>query len=266
MTTLVIGGTGKTGAPLSKLLHAANLPFLIASRSGKAPEPYKAVTNANIDRMYIIGPARVYEPFPIVKPFIDLARSKGVKRFVLLSTSQDEAGDPLQGALHQYLIDIRVEYTVLRPSWFQQNFGDILTAGIRDGNQTVSATGDGRTLFVSTEDIAEVAFGALTAEPSLNKDILIFGPELFSNDDVAELFSSILGRKITHQKIPIEALEKTFLGIGLSQQYAQVLGKFETNVSNGLEEEKFKSSVDKVIGKHTMEEYIRANRDLWVKQ
>ncbi|KAF9474125.1 NAD(P)-binding protein [Pholiota conissans] len=224
MVFLVIGGTGKMSTHLSKLLQVANLPFLIASRRGKAPEPYKAVAFDCIDRMYIIGPARVYEHFPIVKPFIDLAKSKGVKRFVLLSTSQVEAGGPLQGALHQYLIDIGVEYTVL------QNFGDTLTAGIRDGNQTVSATGDGRTPFVSTEDIAQVAFEALTAESSLNKDILIFGPKLLSNDDVAELFSSILGRKITHQRIPIEALEQTFVRIGLSQQYAKVLGKFETNV------------------------------------
>ncbi|KAF9482669.1 NAD(P)-binding protein [Pholiota conissans] len=282
MTILVTGGRGKTGIALSKLLHEAKLPFVIASRSGQAPAPYKAVTfdwtdpttyenpfkaDPNIDRIYVVGPEGVYDALPAVKPFINFARTKGVKRFVLLSASQLEAGTPFLGTVHQYLIDIGVEYAVLRPTWFQQNFGASFLGAIRDSNQTFSATGEGRIPFVSTEDIAQIALEALTAEPSLNKDILVFGPELFSHDEVAKLFSSILGREITHMKISIEALEKIFAGFGVSQQYAEGYASMENNVSLGLEEKLF-NSIDrqKYIGKHTLEEYIKAHRDLWIKQ
>jgi hypothetical protein len=58
-------------------------------------------------------------PLSTVKPFIDLAISKGVKRFVLLTASQAEIGSPvLMGKVHEYLLNIKVDYTVLRPTWF----------------------------------------------------------------------------------------------------------------------------------------------------
>ena len=43
VTVLVIGGRGKTGLVLSRLLSEANRSVLICSRSGTAPSPYKAV-------------------------------------------------------------------------------------------------------------------------------------------------------------------------------------------------------------------------------
>ena len=134
MTTLITGGTGKTGRILARLFHAANEPFLVASRTGKTTDPFKAVTfdwmdattfenpfnaaNPNISRIYLIAPP-AYEPLPIMKPFIDLAVAKGVKRFVLLSASQCNPGDPGPGGIHQYLIDIGVDYAVLRATGFQ---------------------------------------------------------------------------------------------------------------------------------------------------
>jgi len=132
MTTLITGGTGKTGSNLARLLHAEKKPFLIASRTGKAPEPFKAVSfdwmdattfenpfkaDPDIDRIYLIIPL-VLEPLPIMKPFIDLATSKGVKRFIFLSTSSTNAGDELHGQVHQYLLDIGVDYGVLKPTGF----------------------------------------------------------------------------------------------------------------------------------------------------
>jgi festuclavine dehydrogenase len=43
-----------------------------------------------------------------------------VKRFVLLSASQEGPDGALLGAVHKYLIDIGVDYAVLRPTWFQR--------------------------------------------------------------------------------------------------------------------------------------------------
>ena len=132
MTILVTGGTGKTGLVLSHLLKEANQSFLIASRSGTAPSPYKAVkfdwfdnktfenpfkADSNIDRIYLVLPS-VIDQLTVVKPFIDLAISKGVKRFVLLSASQAEIGSPPIGKVHEYLLDIKVDYAVLRPTGF----------------------------------------------------------------------------------------------------------------------------------------------------
>lgn len=135
MTILITGGTGKTGTALAQRLQRENIPVLIASRSGKAPEPLKAVTfdwtdpatfdnpfkaASDIKGVYILTPSAALDILDHVKTFVSLARSKGVKRFVLLSASMIEAGQSELGQIHQYLIDSGIEYTVLRPTWFQR--------------------------------------------------------------------------------------------------------------------------------------------------
>lgn len=47
-----------------------------------------------------------------------------------------------------------------------------------------SATGNGKAPFVSADDIAAVAYHALTDEKSHNTDYLVLGPELLSYDEV----------------------------------------------------------------------------------
>lgn len=56
---------------------------------------------------------------------------------------------------------------------------------IRREDIIVSAARDGRIPWVSVDDIADVAFAALTDEESHNKDHIIVGPELLSYDEVS---------------------------------------------------------------------------------
>ncbi|KAF8882042.1 hypothetical protein CPB84DRAFT_1686897 [Gymnopilus junonius] len=278
MTILITGGTGKTGIPLAKIAHTANYPVLLASRSGNAPEPFKGVkfdwfdqktfenpftADPKIDRIYLIAPTDV-NPFPIVKPFIDLAVSKGIKRFVLLTASQIEAGGPIGGKIHKYLIDIGVEFTVLRPTWFIQNFATLFYQSIREHNQITTATGDGRIPFISAEDIAQAAFDGLTVEKSPNTDYLVVGPELLTYDEALKILSSILGREIIHKKISPAEAPAVYAGMGLPAEYAAGLAAMEEKVANGSEAELFNAE-RKFVGKHTLKEYFEANKKLWIK-
>ena len=52
----------------------------------------------------------------------------------------------------------------------------------------MTATMDGRIPFVSADDIADVAFRALTDKESHNTEHLIVGPELYSHDEVCAQF------------------------------------------------------------------------------
>jgi uncharacterized protein YbjT (DUF2867 family) len=137
MTILLTGGTGKTSTRVAKLLKAVNLPFLLASRSGPdaAPAGYPAVKfdwtdestwpkvfeNGAIDAVYMMEP-QVPEPWvPMIK-FVDYAKAKGVKRFVLCAGTSAAVGKDGMGRVWQHYIDTGVEYCVLRPSWFMGSF------------------------------------------------------------------------------------------------------------------------------------------------
>ena len=137
MTIFITGGTGKTGLVLSRLLKEANQSVLIGSRNaGTVPSLYKAVkfdwfddktfenpfkADSNIDRVYLVVPSVIGQLTTTVQPFIDFAISNGVNTFVLLTASQAEIGSPtLMGKVHEYLLNIKVNYTVLRPTWFMR--------------------------------------------------------------------------------------------------------------------------------------------------
>ncbi|KAH9477745.1 Agroclavine dehydrogenase [Psilocybe cubensis] len=280
MTILVTGGNGKTGSILCKLLHSANVPFLIASRSGKAPEPFKAVTfnwldpttyenpfqaDPNIDKIYIVGPDNVFEQLPYVRPFLELAVSKGVKRFVALTSTQSQPGDRPTGVIHQVLLDLNVEFTVLKPTWFIDNFATMFYTSIRENNEIVTTSGNGKVPFIAAQDIAEAAFKALTADKTLQEEFLILGPELHSYDEAAHILSTVLGRTITHRHISVE--EKTqILSHFLSLEYAAYLADIEHKIAAGSEE-KFLEEADnkKFVGKRTLLQFFQDNRNLWIK-
>ena len=132
MPILVTGGRGKTSSRLSALLHQARVPFVVTSRSQDASVPYQqahfdwsdettyktVLETASFKAVYLLG-SGTSDLVEWMKALIDVARSHGVERFVLLSSSALEVGSPGQGQIHEYLMTLNVEYTVLRPSWFQ---------------------------------------------------------------------------------------------------------------------------------------------------
>jgi len=65
---------------------------------------------------------------------------------------------------------------------------------IRDESTFSTASRNGKIPFIACDDIAAVAFYALTSKRSLNADVLLLGPELLSYDDVSSSFESRLKR------------------------------------------------------------------------
>jgi uncharacterized protein YbjT (DUF2867 family) len=131
-TIIVTGGTGKVGSALVPILQEHGYPVLVASRKGNAPPGLKGfhfdwtdsttfepLLNevSNTFSVFLISP-NVDDPVTPMKTFIDLAISKGAKRFVLMSATAVEPGGPRIGQVHRYLIDLKVEYAVLRVSFF----------------------------------------------------------------------------------------------------------------------------------------------------
>jgi len=133
MTILLTGGTGKTSLRLASLLTSASIPVLLTSRRGpSASSAYPTIrfdwndsttwsnafsTASDISAVYLLS-GELSDPALIINAFIDFAMSKGVKRFVVCSGSSCEYGGPFHGKIWQKLDESKLEYAVLRPSWF----------------------------------------------------------------------------------------------------------------------------------------------------
>jgi len=288
-TVLLLGGTGKVSSRLAPLLSSNGYSVLLASRSGSAADltecdgikfdwfdqstydnPFNA--DSRISAIFIVAPP-VIDQLPLTKTFIDLAITKGVKRFVLLSASVLPVGDgPMMEAVSKYLISLNVEYAILRPSWFMENFSEVELERyqtIVGEDKIITAAGDGKVPFVSAHDIAAVAYKALTDEVPHNTDHLILGPGLFSYDEAAEMITRALRRKITHVRITEDESADRLHAFGIPNDYSRLLAQLDTYIAEGKEEIQ-NDTIFRLTGKQPVkfEDFVQdcVAKGLWVRK
>src|SRR4051812_9495778 len=128
---LVLGATGTTGSRVVDFLRRRDVPVRPATRTPReagqvrfdwADRDTHGPALRGTSAVYLVAPIGVVDPVPLVEPFLDEARRQGVRRVVLLSSSAVEEGAPALGELHHLVRTTVPEWTVLRPSWFMQNF------------------------------------------------------------------------------------------------------------------------------------------------
>lgn len=246
MRALVIGGTGKTGSAVARGLRERGAAARIASRQPRAPDQVRFdwadpdshdSALRDVDAVYLVAPALVRDPAELMLPFITRARAHGVGSLVLLSSSAIEAGAPGLGAVHAALRAGPPGWTVLRPSWFMQNFADPQHAighGILDERSFVTASGRGRVGFVDARDIAAVAVATLFAPA--DAALVLTGPEALSYDEAAVIVSEALGERVTHHAIAVDEWCARLVAAGMPTDYAAMLGALELAIAAGAED------------------------------
>ena len=248
-TTLVIGASGTTGSRVVAQLVAAGYGVKAASRHATpvlcaAPvrfDWYDPSTHAaaldGVDRVYLIPPPADSDPVAVMVPFLRQARAAGVHRAVLLSSSAIPEGGPAVGSVHRALPDLVEQWAVLRPSWFMQNFtGQHAHAlSIREHGSILTATGSGRVGFIDAEDIAAVAFHALTDEHAPDTDLVLTGPEALSYDDIAAIMTEVTGRLVVHRSLSGEQMRDR-LAAQIPEEFAAMLAGLDRAIAEGAED------------------------------
>ena len=155
---LIIGGTGKTGRRVAEKLAAQGVATRVASRSGETQFDWNDTTTwgpalDGISAAYVtyFPDLAVPEAPSAIQKFADLAAERGVQRLVLLSGRGEEAAQRCE----RIVLDTNPDWTVVRASWFSQNFSEgFFAEPLREGVLALPA-GDVREPFIDAEDIAE---------------------------------------------------------------------------------------------------------------
>ena len=136
-----------------------------------------------------------------IQRLVDLAKQKGVRRLVLLSGRGEEEAQASEAIVQAS----GLEWTIVRASWFHQNFSEgAFIDMVLAGTITLPA-GDIPEPFVDVDDIADVAFTALTEEGHNGEIYEVTGPRLMTFNDIADDQSRATGREITFQSVPHDA-------------------------------------------------------------
>lgn len=241
MRILITGGTGKTGRRVAARLRSKGDEPVVASRSGgngivfdwSDPATY-AQAARDIDAAYLVAPSGAFDLVAAMRPFIDTLIAAGVGRLVLLSAASLEKGGPMMGAVHAYLATHAARWTVLRPSWFMQNFSEQQHRETIIAEDAIySAAGDGRVGWIDADDIAAVAAAVLVDPVRKNGDVVLTGPETLSYDALAATISRAIGRDILHKQLTADQLAQRFEAAGMPPAYAATLAAMDGAIEAG---------------------------------
>ena len=241
-TTLVLGGTGRTGSRVAKNLIERGLSARTAAR-GDADVPFDwddktthGPALSGVDSVYLVAPVMRVDFAGQVSDFLDLAEAAGVRHVTYLSTYGIDQAPP-DFAVRAVELDLlsrtSLTLSILRPAWVMQNFSDDHLPLV-EGLITVP-TGDGADAFVDAEDIAAVAAETLAnPEAHAGAQYAPTGPEALTVADVAKMISDVIGRPVKHNDIDREAWISGAVAAGfVPSAYGEMLRWLTETIASG---------------------------------
>jgi uncharacterized protein YbjT (DUF2867 family) len=203
--TLVIGGTGKTGRRVADRLLKAGRQVRIGSRSAELPFDWEKPDSWERVLQEVKAAYVAYQPdlavpgaIETVEAFFDRAIASGVEKLVLLSGRGEVEAEQAERALQATSVD----WTILRASWFFQNFSEnFFLDPIVAGQVALPVAESVAEPFIDVEDIADIAVAAL-ADPQHSRQLYeITGSKALTFAEAISEIARATGREIAFVSI-----------------------------------------------------------------
>ena len=197
-TALVTGGTGTVGTRVATLLSADGVEVRAVGRRTHPPlhwhEPATwAPALAGVSAVFLLLP----EAEELPRGFLEAAADAGAERVVLLS-DRNAGVMGVQNLLdaQEQLRSSGLEWTIVRPDWFQEDFETFLRQPVLDG-LLVLPVGGMLQDFVSADDIAGVAAAAMRGGYA-GRVLDVTGPEALTFPEALAIIGGETGRSIAY--------------------------------------------------------------------
>ncbi|MET8091609.1 SDR family oxidoreductase [Micromonospora sp. NPDC005220] len=166
---------------------------------------------------------------------IDAAKLAGVERLVYTSILKaDTTANPLapeHRATEEVLAASGLAYTVLRNSWYTENYTEQLPQYLESGT-ILGATGGSKVSAATRADYAGAAVAALTREQDGNTVYELGGPA-FTFDELAEAVTEVTGTTVVHQDMSAAELASTLENVGLDAGTAGFVAALDQSIADG---------------------------------
>ena len=242
---LVLGATGKTGRRVVDRLEALDMPVRPGSR--RAAPAFDWTQEATWDAC-LEGVSAVYINYAselpvrgsadVISDFVDAALRHEVRRLVLLSGR----GEPEARVWERVVQESGLDWTIVRSSWFQENFSEGPFAEMVEAGEIFLSAGDIPEAFVSLEDIADVVTAALTQSGHAGEVYEVSGPRLLTFAQATAELAAATGRPILYQQIPHDALLAAVVESGAHEEevwlidylFGEILDGRNASVTDGV--------------------------------
>jgi len=173
-----------------------------------------------------------------VGAFAELAVSSGVPRLVLLSGRGEAEAERAEQAVRASGADL----TILRSTWFAQNFSESYWVDMLSGEVALPA-GDTPEPFVDVDDLADVAVAALTDDRHIGQLYELTGPRLLTFAEAVAEIAKATGREVRYVPISVEEYGAAAAEQGVPSEvidlltylFGEVLDGRNAHLANGVQ-------------------------------
>jgi len=248
---LVLGATGKTGRRVAHRLRALGRPLRLGSRSGAPAFDWNqratwADALTGVGAIYISYQPDLAAPdaAQAIETLTAQAAASGVCRLVLLSGR----GEPEAQACEEIVRDSGLEYTLLRASWFAQNFSEGHFVDAILGGELALPAADVEEPFIDVEDIADAAVAALTDDRHVGQLYEMTGPRLLTFSQAVDEISRATQRPFCYRHISADAYTALLQAQQVPQEYVDLIRYLFTEVLDGRNAS-VADGVDRALGR-----------------
>ncbi|GAA0799547.1 NmrA family transcriptional regulator [Spirilliplanes yamanashiensis] len=225
---LVLGGTGKTGRRVVDRLTERGVLTRVGSRSAEIPFDWEDRSTwgpalEGVSAVYISFYPELAFPgaTETIEVFTRTAVAAGARRLVLLSGRGEEEARASELVVERS----GVAWTIVRASWFNQNFSENFLLGPVLSGDIALPAGDAAEPFVDADDIADVAVAALTSEGHDGQVYEVAGPRLLTFADVAKEISDATGRDVRYTPVSTEEYAAVLRAQDLPMEFVDLFTK-----------------------------------------
>jgi len=164
-----------------------------------------------------------------VRSLAEQALEGGVRRMVLLSGRGEEEALRAEQAIQ----DSGADWTILRSSWFAQNFSESFLLDAILSGEVALPVGEVPEPFIDAEDVADAAVAALTDDKHIGQIYEVTGPRLLTFREAVDEIAEASGRAIRFQQIPAKQYAEALNQYGLPEGFVSLLMYLFTTVLDG---------------------------------
>jgi uncharacterized protein YbjT (DUF2867 family) len=234
--TLVLGGTGKTGRRVADRLVKAGRPVRIGSRGAEIPFDWDKPDSWEQAIQGVKAAYVAYQPdlavpgaLETVQAFFTQAIDSGVEKLVLLSGRGEVEAEQAEQALQATTVD----WTILRSSWFCQNFSESFFLDPILAGEVALPVGAIAEPFVDLDDIADIALAAFT-DPRHSRQLYeITGPRALTFADAISEIAGATGRDITFISVSADHYRAELIRQGVPGDYIELVLYLFSTVLDG---------------------------------
>lgn len=258
---LLTGASGTIGEATLAALRAGGQQIRVATRSPKkVPKDVETVpfdwddldsylpAMQGVEKLFLLTP-NIERQVGYVLQAVAAAKRSGVKHIVRLSVlgSESEPGIILSRqhyAAERELKASGIAWTMLRPTFFMQNFVNYYGVDPNADSQIYLPQGRGKAAWVDAVDVGEVAAKVLSSNDYEGKVFELTGPQTLSAEEVIAMLGEELGHQYSYVDVPEQNVRQTMENAGMPlwlvdgflELHALIREGHSANLAGGVEE------------------------------